>query len=453
MVKAVKPKISPLGTDTWRVPGDRSLRGVRALVAALAALALLASSAWGLSRAAAAPKRIPVSGLHIMNYYPSDDGWTLMWTDYSHATTVSDFQALASLGANTVRVIVQPSAVGYPSVTTTMRAEFDDMLGVAAATGLQVQLSLFDQWGNYSDISGSEQWVSSLLQGMGNDNIIDLVELRNEMPLTPAAIAWAQQLLPYLSKVLPGVPRTVSSSGATGLAGVTALLNAIPSSMLDVVDVHYYGEPSLAFAELTAVKAESGGRPVIVGETGESTYGTASGEVAQARYFAIMAQTTRALNMPPPAPWMLNDVIRAAGETLTTGEEYFGLRRPDGTWKPAATIVREAFEGQAVSGSAFDTSLQAEANNGGSTLLGAWSAFDSADGLPVVTPGIPTPGLQAVCYQNTGGSTSDNPALEQSLPIFTSGQEVSVSATLQRTGTGFDQVSIAYYSAGGSSDR
>src|SRR4051794_14156053 len=76
------------------------------------------------SATATATGRLPISQLKIMNYYPADAGWTLMWSSYSHDRTVSDFQAIASLGANTVRIIVQPNAIGYPTPTTAMLANF-----------------------------------------------------------------------------------------------------------------------------------------------------------------------------------------------------------------------------------------------------------------------------------------------------------------------------------------
>ena len=75
--------------------------------------------------------RLPVSQLKIMNYYPADAGWTLMWSSYSHARTAADFASIASLGANTVRVIVQPNTLGYPTVSSTMLANFRDVLATA----------------------------------------------------------------------------------------------------------------------------------------------------------------------------------------------------------------------------------------------------------------------------------------------------------------------------------
>src|SRR5947209_13582155 len=62
----------------------------------------------GVAKSHPALQRLPLARLRIMNYYPAGDGWSLMWSRYSHTQTVNDFKAIASLNANTVRVIVQP---------------------------------------------------------------------------------------------------------------------------------------------------------------------------------------------------------------------------------------------------------------------------------------------------------------------------------------------------------
>ena len=229
-----------------------------------------------------APARLPVSQLKIMNYYPADAGWTLMWSAYSHARTAADFQAIASLGANTVRIIVQPNTIGYPNPTSTMLANFRDVLATAQAQGLSVQLTLFDWWSSYADITGSEQWLRGLLAEQSGNPTIALVELQNELPVgTVAAVSWAQTLLPYLNTLLPGVPRTVSASGSAGLAGITSLLTSLTPSIMDVADVHYYGDASGAANAIRTAQGSASGRPVIVGETGLSTADGAAGEEAQ----------------------------------------------------------------------------------------------------------------------------------------------------------------------------
>jgi hypothetical protein len=420
-------------------------------VPALPAAPILPATAGAMttSRRSAAT-RLAVSALKIVNYYPAKAGWRLMWTDYSHATTVSDFKAIASLGANTVRVIVQPSAVGFPTVVPSMRADLGDMLNVAAADGLYVQLSLFDQWHGYTDIAGSERWLVSLLADQRNNPTIALVELQNEMFLTSQAIHWADTMLPFLQTVLPGVPRTVSEPSSGGLSAIRALLDDIPRSDIDAIDVHYYGDPAQAAIELQQVKALAGRMPVFVGETGLSTLGTAAGEEAQTRFYEVMGETTHDLGLPPPAPWMLNDVTRAIGEDLTPVQEYYGLRRPDGTWKPAAAVVRALFNGGTPED--WDGSFAHEYN--GNLTLGAWTAFDPAAGMPVVTRSISAPGngaQQSVCYSGTGGTTSAVPAIEQSFPVLRTDETFTVSAFVERFhATGWEQVSIAEYNEAGS---
>ena len=48
--------------------------------------------------------------LRIVNYYPAAAGWTRMWTSYSHPRTAADFRAIRSLGANTVRLLLDRGA-------------------------------------------------------------------------------------------------------------------------------------------------------------------------------------------------------------------------------------------------------------------------------------------------------------------------------------------------------
>ncbi len=284
-----------------------------------------------------------------MNYYPADDGWTLMWTHYSHSRTVSDFKAIASLDANTVRVIVQPYTFGYPRVLPSMKSRFDDMLAVARQQHLSVQLSLFDLWGNYDEIGASKTWLEGLLSGHQNDVTIALVELRNEISASPAALSWAQAMLPELERLLPGTPRTLSIAGGDA-AQAMRFVASISRADLNVIDIHFYGLPSALPALLSTAKDIAAGRPVIVGEVGYPTlpdHGT-GGEADQADYFRLIAELVKAAGLPPFAPWVFSDfssqaIPAAAGGAGKVREYHFGLRRLDGSWKPAAAVVRAMF--------------------------------------------------------------------------------------------------------------
>lgn len=369
-----------------------------------------------------------------------------MWTNYSHATITSDFSAITSLGANTVRIIVQPDAFGFPSVNPVDRAKLDDMIRVAGEHGLSVQLTLFDMWHTYSEIGASKSWVSSLLADQAGNPRIALVELQNEMPLNEASVRWARAMLPFLQTVLPGVPRTISEPGSQGAAPTRELLALIPESDIDAVDVHYYGDPSRAAHELKQVMSVSQGRPVFIGETGVSTYGTSQGEETQARFYRIMGETTNALGLPPPSPWMLNDVYRAGGEYLDTQQRYFGLRRADGSWKSAAAIVEDLFRGN---GPTAPNGQSTEDPPNGNTL-GNWKAFDPSAGVPYVSSDPSYDGGRSICYSNTGGSATKLPAVEQSFPVLEPNETFTVAAWMYRTaGTGVERISIAEFDADG----
>ncbi len=384
-----------------------------------------------------------------MNYYPADAGWTLMWTHYSHARSAADFQAIASLGANAVRVIVQPSALGYPTVDPTMLANFRDLLSTARSARLGVQLTLFDWWSSYADVAGSEAWLRSLLAGQSGNPTIALVELQNEIPIGNAsAIAWAQALMPYLSTVLAGVPRTLTVAGSTGTAGIATLLGDLPSSSIDVVDVHYYGDASGAADVIRAAQSVAGSRPVLVGEAGLSTPDGAAGEEAQARFYRLIERTTVALGVPPAAPWTYTDFTATGIPNNPDPTEYhFGLRRVDGTWKPAAAVVKESFGG--VVDNDLDGGFERETNNGGARL-GDWTPYDAADGLGQVAGDLVRTGVQSVCFSATSGHSAAVPSVMQKLPVLTGGERFTVTTYVDRLlPTGSERVALAWFSSTG----
>ena len=88
------------------------------------------------------------------------------------------------LGANTVRISIDPFQFGWPNVTSPMASELSQVMSLAGAQGLHVELTLFDWWSSYAEISTSEAWLSSLLWGYANDPQIAFIELQNEIDPT-----------------------------------------------------------------------------------------------------------------------------------------------------------------------------------------------------------------------------------------------------------------------------
>lgn len=145
--------------------------------------------------------------LKMMSYYPSANGWENMWTNWNPTTINSDFALIASLNANTVRIVVNVDAFGFPTPSSTMLSELSQIVTMAHSNGLQVQLTLFDWWSSYSSSSGSETWVSAVIGSYSNDSRVAFIELQNEIaPENAAAMSWAQTMLPYLQTTAGNIP-------------------------------------------------------------------------------------------------------------------------------------------------------------------------------------------------------------------------------------------------------
>ena len=61
-----------------------------------------------------------VQNLKEVNYSPAAGGWTYMWSHFDPAAINRDFARIRSLDANTVRIIIQPSVFGFPTVRPVM---------------------------------------------------------------------------------------------------------------------------------------------------------------------------------------------------------------------------------------------------------------------------------------------------------------------------------------------
>jgi endo-1,4-beta-mannosidase len=296
-----------------------------------------------------------VGDLKEVNYYPAAGGWTYMWSRFDPAAIDRDFARIRALDANTVRIFIQPSVFGFPTVRPVMAERLSEVIGLAAKHSLRVHLTLFDLWSQFTDIGGSKAWVSSLLSRYRDSPRVAVVELQNEVSAqNPEAVAWVTTMLPYLSTVMPGTLRTVST-GSVPPEDFALFIHELKNSPPSFWDYHYYGPPADAYSLLSSIKALAASRPLFVGETGYSTDGApgdqAAQEEAQAAYYRAVFAAAAALGLPAPAPWTLNDFSPgaippnqpAAGKPTQYG---FGLFQLDGTPKPAAAVIRTAFSGK-----------------------------------------------------------------------------------------------------------
>ena len=302
-----------------------------------------------------------VSGLRLVNYFPANEPHHLMWTRFRPDAVNADFARIAALNGNTVRVVLDMRAFGFPDPPVKYVRELSRVVAMAAGHNLAVALTMFDQvatcpaCGAYSDLAGSRRWITSILRAIDRDDRrVAFIELQNEIGTdNPEAVRWAHELMPFVRAASGGIPVTVSVGD---LAGLRRLVRVLGPDAPDFWDLHYYGEPSGAYVAFPEGQAAAAGRPLLIGETGASTSigrqdRTSLGvppeaeaeEAFQDYYFRTVEYAAHRAGLPPAAPWLMYDGPSRGG--CMEVEACYGLFHTDGVPKPAANTIREAFAG------------------------------------------------------------------------------------------------------------
>jgi hypothetical protein len=290
----------------------------------------------------------------LVNYYPADNGWSQMWTNWQPATIDHDMAVAHSLGANTIRIITFPYTMGWPTVTATMENRVETILRLAKRNDLQVQLTLFDFWGQYGQLGKAREWTRSLLQPIASSPQLRFVEVQNEVDLTHWGIVpWIESEINAIHRDAPGVPVTVSSLG--GLGGMTSLMKVLTGPKPDFWDLHYYGGPQLAYPTFVQAKRTAGRVPLMIGEAGyptdinaDAVSNLVQADRAQYDWFEVVDAASLASGLGSVAPWTLYDFSPTGIPYPNTPpvQYNFGLYTAAGVEKPVGVVVHQSFAGQ-----------------------------------------------------------------------------------------------------------
>ena len=397
-----------------------------------------------------------LDNLKLMNYYPSNNAWTYMWENWSLNTINQDFTAIAGLHANAVRIIIQPAAFGFPNPTSNAQSELAQTIASAQMHGLKVQLTLFDLWTSYSDTEDSTNWMAKLLGPYANDPEVAFAELQNEVnPANAAQMSWVQDELPVLRTVMGTVPVTVSTTGPDTPSVLSELKLALGPDQPDFYDVHYYGNPTDAYAQLSEDKAIANPLPLFVGETGASSTPvngetSAAAEAYQDLLLRSVEWATDALGLPAPAPWTFQDFTSTAIPpelNLGTDEYFYGLIRTDGSEKPAAISLSQFFGSNTIN---TDVNYSFSQLSGGQPLY--WEQSDGTQGTLIADPSVTYSGSGAVELTNTAGDNAQVPAFEAFpiiVPIY-QGEVFNASVWAKGSAsTGNNELAISWFDKSG----
>jgi hypothetical protein len=401
--------------------------------------------------------------LHLMNYFPSDAGWQYMWTRWEPGQINDDFTAMAAMGVNAVRVTVFPDVMGFPAPSPVMQSRLSQIVSMAGGHGLKVQLSLFDQFTDFADISDSLTWAHDLLEPLGGGSHIEFIDLRNELdaPSTmgnPQVYRWLDALLPAVERDARGVPVTLSVTTPAHITALRAALRVEP----DFWDLHYYSSDGLAYATMGEAIQAAAPQPVFVGETGFATAGDgfppglpageSSLEAYQAHYYQVIEQAALSLGLGAAAPWALYDFTQAAIPSQQQPDQYaFGLLHTDGAPKPAAAVIRQLFHTGNVSDE-FNTDFSQAVTTPDGELPAVWRLWEPDQAHFALDPAVghDTPGSARI--SDSGGSDAGMPAF-YTVPVqpqIVPGSRYRVTAWVRGYGaTGTTVVNVSWFNSRG----
>jgi hypothetical protein len=361
--------------------------------------------------------------LRVVSYYPADGGWTTMWSSWRPERYDTDLARIASLGANTVRIIVPSDLFGYPEPDQLYLDRLRAMIELAAGHGLRAQLTLFD-WhsADYADIAGSQSWARAVLAPYAGDERLACVELKNEIDTeNPAALVWARNMIPFLQELLGRIPVTISVEGMHPLRHLNALKRALGAANPDFYTAHYFGGGGEnAYWQLTELKRAVAPVPLWLGETGyPSAVGFAgygdlppsvqAQEAAQAHFLKTLGWAAWRAGLPPIGIWTYSDFEPGAipGPPVQEAEYHFGLFRTDGSAKPAASVVRSLFTKSKPS-LAFDNGFESPVVDAqGRPFPAEWSARVSSNVVAAQDASVARTGHASALLRSLDGRPGD----------------------------------------------
>ncbi|GAA2604781.1 glycoside hydrolase 5 family protein [Paractinoplanes durhamensis] len=343
----------------------------------------------------------------VINYYPSNAGWSKMWSTWDTAKINADLTKAQALGATSVRAIIFPSTFGFPTPTAEYTTKLASFVTMAAAHQMTVKFTLFDWWDGYADVTGSASWANAILKPYKDDSRVIAVELQNEIDASDAkAVAWAKKIIPAVRSSFPTMPLTFSVDGTAGATGMGKLKAAFTATPLDYYDFHFYGNSERALALIKQAQATVAPTPVVIGEAGLNTLQNTEGE--QAAFLGRVFQAAKSAGVQSVAPWTLTDFATGAIPTSAVSRlpaQYnYGLYRTSGVAKAAVPVVKAGWAGTAMPATLLDTGFE------NATGLTPWRPYLPELGQAVKTQAQARTGKWSVSLTGTGKTPAGSPS-------------------------------------------
>lgn len=313
------------------------------------------------------------------NFYPKDGAWANMWNRWNGEVARQDLARAREIGINSIRVLVPYKPVnGWTKretgeVTPEYLNQLQQMVQIAGEFDMKVIIALFDFYDPSEDnaLAGgaaearNKRYLQGIIPVFANDDRVLAWDIHNEPDnyatwrdqKNPAAmIDWMARMAAEVRRLDPNHLLTVGmgefenlfvadASGAPPLGSKAS--GRTPADLSDFISFHSYNAGNMDW-QIHYVKEQSR-KPVVLQETGWPSGPPCQqpdySESQQVLLYDLMVKAAQKGEISGLMQWMLWDLAPgvSAGSGRETHEDYFGLLKRDGTWKPATQIFRDAW--------------------------------------------------------------------------------------------------------------
>ncbi|MEO5953014.1 MAG: cellulase family glycosylhydrolase [Chloroflexia bacterium] len=322
-----------------------------------------------------------------VNFYPRNQPWAYMWTQWDGAAAQSDLARAKELGVNSVRIMVPYSpATGWTDKDTgkvpeTYVNELRQMVQIAGDMDMKVIVALFDFYDPGKETltkveaeRRNKLYIDSVVGAFANDDRVMAWDLHNEPDQYGSwktdnrqkdFISWMAMVAQEIKKVDSNHLITVGMSlydslfvaDNTGAPYPDEAARGLSAADLsDFLSFHSYNAGNIDW-QIKYIKLHSD-KPIVLEETGWPTGPSCTDpiyvESQQELLYRLMLAGANSEDIAGVMNWQLWDFPPgiSAGSGKETHEDYFGLLRQDGTWKPAMALFRDGWPGDGTSAKA-----------------------------------------------------------------------------------------------------
>jgi len=219
-----------------------------------------------------APKKVDSLNIKGINYYPQKNPWDTFGDDFDTEIIANDFDIIKNAGLNTIRIFIGYEDFGKENVKEEKLVKLGKILDTAQEKQLDVVVTLFDFYGNYSvlDWTLNHRHAEAIVTRFKNHPAILAWDIKNE-PNLDFKSRGKQKVMAWLEHMIL-VIRNFDNNNYITIGWSNIESAPILKNDVDFISCHYYEDLKSLGTKYDKLKESIPNKPIVLGEFGLSSY-------------------------------------------------------------------------------------------------------------------------------------------------------------------------------------